>query len=101
MTEPAVPHLVRGVIGTIGVHHGHDLVILQGTIDAAEGRYLWVGESDQARALAAVLVEQADRAEAIQRRAVEHDQRGPCGHDGCNHRRGHDGRHSWQEDDRG
>lgn len=22
---------------------------------------------------------------------------GPCGHDGCNHRRGHDGRHSWQD----
>lgn len=22
---------------------------------------------------------------------------GPCGHDGCNYRTGHDGRHSWQE----
>lgn len=32
----------------------------------------------------------------------EEPRRGPCGHDGCNHRSGHAGRHSWQEDpDRG
>jgi hypothetical protein len=92
-----VPQLVRGVTGTIGVHHGHDLVILQGTTQGADDRYLWVGEVADARVLAAVLLERADRAEAAQRRAEEADQRGPCGHDGCNHQHGHAGRHSWQE----
>jgi hypothetical protein len=95
-----VPSLVRGVLGTVGVLHGHDLVMLLGANEATDDRYVWVGEPAHARALAALLCEQADRAEAAMAGAVEDDRRagwlGPCGHDGCDLPPGHAGRHDWQ-----
>lgn len=93
--------MVGGIVGEIGVRYGHDLVILAGFHDGTDDRYLWVGEPGHARTLAAMLNKNAGLAEAAMRRATETDRKagriGPCGHDGCNHPTGHDGRHSWQD----
>lgn len=103
------PTVVHGLLGIMGVHHGHDLVIVQGADAAHPDRCLWVGEPGQARALAAALVERADRAAAAQRSAEQAMTR-PCGArgfadvgltptTGCILPAGHDGQHRCEGSD--